>query len=177
MLDTKLIIVFGVSGVGKTTACAEYVSQNRDVLHASASALLRLHRETAGTRNIEEIIHDQQLLVDLVRDLRVETRASLMLLDAHSLIIVSGHEIVIPADIIVAMKPNGLIFFRATGEVVSDRRISRGDMTNILPQEIERSQMSALRATESYAKLIPCRLSVVDANQGGDLAGAIRNLS
>lgn len=177
MLDTELIIVFGVSGVGKTTACAEYASSNGNVIHFSASALLRLHRETAGTRSADEVMQDQHLLVDLVRVVRAETRASLMLLDAHSLVVVAKREIVIPADVIAAMKPNGLIFFRAKGEVISERRISRGDTRNVIPQEIEKSQTNALRAVESYAEQLPCRLLVIDANQGADFAEAIRHLS
>ncbi|MGV2111672.1 AAA family ATPase [Agrobacterium salinitolerans] len=177
MLDTKLIIVFGVSGVGKTTACAEYANQNHDVIHSSASGLLRLHRETAGTRTIDEVMQDQYTLVDLVCALRAETRASLMLLDAHSHIVVSGGKIMIPADIIAAMNPSGLIFFKATVDVVFNRRALRGDIIDIDPQEIERSQENSLRATQSYAAQIPCKLSVVEASQGGDLTGAIRDLS
>lgn len=176
MLDTKLIIVFGVSGVGKTTACAEYANRNHDVVHFSASGLLRLHRETAGTRTIDEVMQDQHTLVDLVCALRAETRASLMLLDAHSHIVVAGHKIVVPADIIAAMNPIGLIFFKATGDVVFSRRASRGDIADLVPQEIERSQENSLRVAQSYATQIPCRLSVVDVSQGIDLAGAIRDL-
>lgn len=176
MFDTKLIVVFGLSGVGKTTACLKYASKNNDVVHSSASALLRLNRETAGTRHIAEVMQDQRLLVDLVCDFRAQTPSPLMLLDAHSLIVVAGHEVVIPADVIAAMKPNGLIFMRARGEVISDRRASRGDARNINPYEIERSQMDALTATESYAKLVPCRMSIVDANQDADLTGAISSL-
>ncbi|WP_115671711.1 AAA family ATPase [Ciceribacter selenitireducens] len=177
MLDTKLVIAFGVSGVGKTTVCAKYASGNHDVVHFSASALLRLHRETAGTRSANEVIQDQYLLVDLVHFARAETPASLMLLDAHSLVYVAGREVIIPADVIAAMKPNGLIFFRATGEAISERRLSRGDTRNVIPQEIEKSQMNALRAAESYAERLPCRLLVIDANQVPDLAEAIRCLS
>ncbi|MGF0524607.1 ATP-binding protein [Agrobacterium pusense] len=177
MLDTKLIIVFGVSGVGKTTACAEYANRNHDVIHSSASDLLRLHRETAGMRTIDEVMQDQHTLVDLVCALRAETRASLVLLDAHSLIVVAGRKIVIPADIIAAMNPSGLIFFKATGDVVFSRRALRGDITNIAPQEIERWQEKSLRAAQSYASQIPCRLSVLDVSQGTDLAGAIGSLS
>ncbi|MGU3398265.1 AAA family ATPase [Brucellaceae bacterium D45D] len=177
MLDTKLIMVFGISGVGKTTACAEYAKQHPNVLHSSASALLRLHRETAKTRTIEEIMQDQLLLVDLVRTLRADTRAQLMLLDAHSLISMADHEIIIPANIIASMKPNGMIFFRATGEVINSRRFSRGETSDTCPDELERSQTNALNATKCYSKFIPCRLLVVDANHGTDLADAIKDLS
>ncbi|MCO5085187.1 MAG: ATP-binding protein [Rhizobiaceae bacterium] len=177
MLDTKLMIVFGVSGVGKTTVCAEYASGNDDVVHFSASALLRLHRETAGTRSTNEVIQDQHVLVDMVNVIRSETPVSLMLLDAHSLVYVGGHEVIIPADVIAAMKPDGLIFFKASGETISERRLSRGDTRNVVPQEIEKSQTNALRAAESYAELLPCRLLVIDASHGTDLGEAIRFLS
>ncbi|GAA5664906.1 hypothetical protein Brsp07_03404 [Brucella sp. NBRC 14130] len=60
MLNTKLIIVFGVSGIGKTTACANYASRNSNVAHFMASALLSLHRETAGTRTIDKAMQDQR---------------------------------------------------------------------------------------------------------------------
>ncbi|MBA8838427.1 AAA family ATPase [Ochrobactrum sp. RH2CCR150] len=177
MLNTKLIIVFGVSGIGKTTACANYASRNSNVAHFMASALLSLHRETAGTRTIDKAMQDQRLLVDLVCTLRLETQASILLLDAHNLIVVAGCEIVIPVNIIAAMKPTGLIFFRANGTIVSSRRVSRGDTKDVSSGEIERLQMNALKAVKSYANQIPCPLAIVDADQGIDLSDAIRRLS
>lgn len=177
MIDTTLIIVFGVSGVGKTTACVEYANRYDDVVHFSASALLKLDRVTSGTRSANEMMEDQERLVGLVREARLKTRASLMLLDAHSLVFVSGREIVIPPDVIAAMQPTGLIFFMADGALVSERRTSRGDAWNVTPEEIDKSQKNALAAAELYAKQLPCQLLVVEASQGADLAGAIRRLS
>jgi adenylate kinase len=177
MLDTKLLIVFGVSGVGKTTVCAEYAGRNDNVVHFSASALLRLHRETAGMRSTNEVMRDQHLLVDLVHVSRAETPMSLMLLDAHNLVHVDGFEVIIPTDVVAAMKPNGLIFFKAPGEVILQRRLSRGDTRNVITQEIEKTQMNALRAAETYAEQLPCQLLVIDATQETDLGEAIKRLS
>ncbi|MDQ0454616.1 ATP-binding protein [Rhizobium paknamense] len=176
MSKTRLVIVFGVSGAGKTTACAEYVSCSRGVVHFSASALMKRHRKTAGARSINEVMQDQHLLVELVHAARSGASASLMLLDAHSLIVVAGIEFIIPADIIRDMKPDGLIFVKAEGELIFQRRVARGDAKTDLPLEIEISQDKALKAAKNYADQLSCPLLIVDGAQGIDLGEAIKEL-
>ncbi len=176
MFTTKLLLIFGLSGVGKSTACAEYVCSHRNVVHFSASSLLKLHRETASMRSLDDVMKDQNLLVDLVRTHRAASAAHLMLLDAHSILIIDEKEFVVPTDVIAALEPNGLIFFEATAEVISQRRISRGDKETKTSIEVNRLQSAALLATREYSQVLGCPLSIINADYRIDLAGAISEL-
>lgn len=178
MLGTKLLMVFGVSGIGKTTACVEYARLHENVVHFSASKLLGLDRSSAGERSANEMLQDQRKLVELVRAARASTSARLMLLDAHSVVIVGGRQLIVPTDVIGAMEPDGFIFLEAAAEAVSRRRLARGDQGAHVSdiESVQRAQTAALRAVEGYSETLGCALSIVRADQPVDLADEIEKL-
>jgi len=83
--DIGIVIVFGISGVGKTTACASFVSRHPEVLHISAGALLRAATDKAGhelrTGNSEEIQKAQILLGDAFAAWRSDHKGANILID------------------------------------------------------------------------------------------------
>ncbi len=178
MLGTRLLIVFGVSGVGKTTACAEYARRNENVEHLSASQLLFLERSSAIGRSEDEALLDQHRLVERVLQARAATTADVLLLDAHSVILVGDRWLTVPVDIIASMEPTGLIFFEADPEVIMHRRSGRGDQVTGVPDlaGIKQFQLVALRAAEEYSQILECPISIVNADQSIGLAVAIENL-
>jgi adenylate kinase len=178
MLGTKLLIVFGVSGVGKTTACAEYACRSEHVEHLSASQLLCLERSSATERSEDEALLDQHRLVELVLHARAATEADVLLLDAHSVVLVGGRQLIVPVDIIASMEPTGLIFYEADPEVVLHRRLDRGDQITDVPDldGMKQLQFVALRAVEEYSRILRCPISIVKADQSINLAVAIENL-
>lgn len=178
MYGTKLLIVFGVSGVGKTTACAEFAVRHENVEHLSASQLLGLERSSAIVRSEEEALYDQDKLVELVLNARAVTAAKVLLLDAHSVFFVGGRQLIVPARVIASMEPTGLIFVKADPEVIVGRRSGRGDRGAYAPDTMamEQLQLVALRAVEEYSRIISCPISIVDANQSVDLVSAVESL-
>jgi len=178
MFGTKLLMVFGVSGVGKTTACAEYARRKEHVEHLSASRLLGLERSSATGRSEDEALLDQHKLVELVLQARATTAADVLLLDAHSVVLAGGRQLIVPVDIIASMEPTGLIFFEADPEVVVHRRSGRGDQITDVPDldGMKQLQLVALRAVEEYSRILRCPISIVKADQSIDLAVAIEKL-
>lgn len=173
----KLVIVFGISGVGKTTVCSQYAQTRDYVRHYSASKLIELHRSTAAGRSRDQMLLDQLKLVEIVKSKRCDDSEHLILLDAHSLIVVQNEEVIVPTAIIAAMKPDGMIFLWASPEELAARRSFRGDAVDTITSfdEIKRLQLKALKSVECYSKELSSPLSIIDTDSGIDLGRAIDN--
>lgn len=120
------VVVFGISGVGKSTACVSYVSRHPTVLHTSAGALLQEAKRTESSllriQDPQSILRNQNLLCAALARFRLGREDADILIDAHS-IIDNGHELVeIPVDTVRAINPSGLILLEAPAELVFERR-------------------------------------------------------
>ncbi|WP_168355810.1 ATP-binding protein [Sphingomonas gei] len=120
------ILVFGVSGVGKTTACENYVARHPGFLFVSASALLKsiqaASAEELRTAKREQIIENQALLPDALKRYRLGRRNHRILLDAHAVIDNDRALVEVPVSVIGALEPTLLVLLEATPAEIAKRR-------------------------------------------------------
>jgi adenylate kinase len=159
------IIVFGVPGVGKTTACASYVARHLDVLHTSAGALLKAAKGIDGdalrTEAAQDILANQTLLEAAVTHFRMGREDVDLLIDAHSVIDNDSEMIEVPVNIVRTLRPDGLILLEASPELIFSRR--RDDLRPRPRRTVEELglEMAAARtACEKYAVELKLPLEV-----------------
>jgi adenylate kinase len=120
------ILVFGVSGVGKSWSCNAFVSRHPEYLYYSASTLLREAKastvEQLRTADAQEIEANQRLLGVQLRRKRENQWSRSVLVDAHGVIDNDQDLIKLPLDAIRSMEPDALVLLEAPAEVVAERR-------------------------------------------------------
>jgi len=126
MSNQDFLLVFGVAGVGKTTACEAFANKHPEFLYYRASALLSAARgistEALRTSKSHEIERNQELLVKQLEARRRKHPARPFLIDAHA-VIDNDHQLVrVPVEIVASMKPTGMILLEATPETIVARR-------------------------------------------------------
>lgn len=160
----KLILVFGISGVGKTTLCNDIVRDKPDILRFSASELLRSatsetseHLRTSSPDQIGENqnLIRQQLLARVPGDYD-----GIVLLEAHS-VIDNGNQLVrIPEGVITELSPHRLVFLEAEPSLIAMRRQlqgeGRGEMRSV--DEISQHQILAIEQASRYSDMLGIKL-------------------
>jgi adenylate kinase len=120
------VLVFGVSGVGKSSACRRYVADHPETLFVSASSLLKQARqqtaEALRTAAPEAIIDNQALLASAFAAYRAGREAQPILVDAHGVIDNDRDLVRLPASAIAAFRPDRLVLLEATPEETAARR-------------------------------------------------------
>lgn len=125
-MNAPVIIIFGLSGVGKTTLCKAFVRQYPQYIHLSASQMLR---EATGRMSEElrksdtKTIRERQIILSAVlQEKRRGRDSSPVLIDAHSVIDNDRTLVPVPTSAIAAMKPTGLVFIAADPVTLLQRR-------------------------------------------------------
>ncbi|MEI9412919.1 AAA family ATPase [Mesorhizobium sp. Ld1326N3] len=118
--------MLGVSGVGKTSKCLDYVARHPEWLYLRASALLSeaTGKTTEALRTGSDMaIRDNQLLLGAALDrARTGREASPVLVDGHAVIDNDKHLVPVPVEAIAALRPDGFILLEASIEVLASRR-------------------------------------------------------
>lgn len=176
-----VVLVFGISGVGKSTACASYVSRHPSVLHTSAGKLLQaaknidsalLRTDVAGN-----ILQNQHLIGEALKRYRLGRETSDILIDAHS-VIDNDHELIkIPVDVVRSMEPKGLVLLEAPPELIIERRKNDRRFRPSRTAEELKIQMEVARTVcESYANELGVPLEIGTTSHGGDLEALIERI-
>lgn len=154
---SNLVAIFGISGVGKTTACKSFIRRNPTFGYISASEVLRkaggLSIEQLRRQSKQEILENQRLLADKLPDEISKIGAAYLLLDAQN-VVDNGVELVeIPVAILETLAPCGIILLEADPADVYQRRKSDVRARPVRTPEEIAHQMSLIRlVTDSYAK-------------------------
>lgn len=119
-------LVFGVSGVGKTSACEAFCARHTNTLFVSASSLLesvkRMSAEALRTAAAQDIIDNQEVLGRALAAFRQGRETRPVLIDAHG-VIDNDHELVrVPVSAIRALDPDRLVLIEAPPRVIAQRR-------------------------------------------------------
>ncbi|WP_164523271.1 AAA family ATPase [Sphingomonas koreensis] len=126
MAPSSTILVFGVSGVGKTVSCEDYVSRHPEWLYLRASALLAeitgetpesLRTETAGS-----IKSNQNLLGEALRAARAKQGQRSILLDAHAIIDNDKALVEVPLEAVADLGADAMILLEASAQDLAQRR-------------------------------------------------------
>lgn len=126
MASTHTILVFGVSGVGKTSSCEDYVRRHPEWLYLRASALLSQETgespETLRTENAGSIKSNQSLLGNALRASRAKNPGRSLLLDAHAVIDNDSALVEVPLDAVADLGADAMILLEASAEDLAQRR-------------------------------------------------------
>jgi adenylate kinase len=126
----ETIVVFGISGAGKTSSCLTFVKGNPEYLHLSASELLRgaAAADPASLRisPADQILENQKLLPSALRARREGQWHRPVLIDAHSVIDNDRELVRIPVEVIRSLDPDGLLLMEAAPEIIAARRSEPG---------------------------------------------------
>lgn len=134
---TATVLVFGVSGVGKTTACKDYSARHQDVAHFSASELLQSATgkspEELRTASVQQIRANQDMVAGELRRRVAGQVIGTILVDAHS-VIDNGEDLVrVPLSIVESLAPQVLVLLEAPAAIVRSRR--RGGLDHALARQ------------------------------------------
>lgn len=160
------ILVFGVSGVGKTTACSDYVARHPHVLFVSASALLKIAKaassEELRTATRGQIIDNQNLLPSALERYRLGRRDHPILLDAHAVIDNDRSLIEVPVSVIAALNPTKLVLLEAAPAEIAARRAASPRPRPIRDLQAIARELAAERAVvEAYGVQLGLGVAVV----------------
>lgn len=126
MIKGRCNLIFGVSGVGKTHSCRDFIARHPHYLFTSASTLLSEAKEMSGeqlrTASPKEIGNNQFLLVEAFLRFRKEKIEWPVLMDAHAVIDNDSELVPIPIEIIKGLQPDLLILLEASAHEVASRR-------------------------------------------------------
>lgn len=172
------ILVFGVSGVGKSRACSDYVDRNPDWLHLRAGELLsRLTGESPEnlrTALDEEVVANQGLLSLAVTRARAGREHHPVLVDCHAVIDNDDDLVVVPAGTVVALAPDGIILLEHDAAEVSMRRIiDLRVRPSREPAAIAREAVLERNTVEGYAASLTLPLVIARTEVGFRLDASV----
>lgn len=143
------VFVAGVHGVGKSYLCEKY-AQAHDVLHESASSLIRKEKNQLNWSTDKKVVNaddNQVALVAAVR--RISEQGNSLLLDGHFVLIGPHAEFIrLPPSVFKDLNLTGVILIEASPEIISSRLSSRDDSKSTVDIAL------FLEAERAHAKLI-----------------------
>jgi adenylate kinase len=174
-------IVFGVSGIGKSTACRKFANAHPEFLYVQASSLLseasQTDPEVLRRASKAQILINQDLIVEAFRGFRAGRLERPVLLDAHAVIDNDQSFVEVPVAVISAFEPAGLILMDSTPETVSFRRdndLRRRPKRN--KAQIARGLEAERSAVARYAKLLGVPSRTLRDGDQSSLELAVREL-
>lgn len=168
---SRCVLVFGVSGVGKTYACADYAARHPDTLFVSASSLLEAaiaeSREALRTASPTKIRNNQARLAGALDAFRAGREALPILIDAHGVIDNDNEFVRIPLSAIQSLTPDRMILLEAAPELVAERRAADSRPRPQRPIEAIAREIAAERdAVKSYARALDLELAIAEVAPG-----------
>lgn len=125
-MTRRCILIFGVSGVGKSVASARFAAADPNFVHLRASELLSealgTFPELLRTASENKILRNQLLLADVLERRMTDIVDPIILLDGHAVIDNDRNLIRIPLEAVAALRPDGMLLLEASPETVLLRR-------------------------------------------------------
>ena len=139
MGNQKIILVFGLSGVGKSTLVHKVLENRNDFERVSGGSLIDCNKKTENRDELrvlpsDEILDNQKQLIKNFAKVKTELGHKHIIFDGHC-IIKNGPSITeVPTDIIKKLFPNIIVFVEATAKEIIERRKNDSSRPN---REIE----------------------------------------
>lgn len=129
-MTVRRILVLGVSGVGKSTACARVAEADPGFLHLRASRLLsEATGQTVEALRVapeDAIRRNQELLAAALDRRTAELEQITVLLDGHAVIDNDRTLFRVSTEAVAALRPDGMLLLEASPEVILQRRAADG---------------------------------------------------
>lgn len=180
----KLIAVFGVSGVGKSSLINAAVKRwSDDIIHIVASDLIRSAYQSKPTADEirlsskDKILSNQDLLLHEFRRWAPEYDDRVVIFDGHS-VVNNGIELIeVPVDIVSALSPNEIVFVQDKPKAIRDRRILDRKRTRPLLDcdQIHSEQALALEVCENYSRDLAIPMQICRPYDKTEFEKLVRN--
>jgi adenylate kinase len=178
----RLVCVFGISGVGKTTLIRQFISVHSDWRALSAGELLGDLTDTApkdlriAERHVIE--GNQFSIAEAVQRYRRVNAATKYILDAHSVIDNGREFVIVPTEVIARLGPDSLIFVFDDAALIRLRRAS--DRHRLRPikslDQIEEEQRLAFDVCLEYARELELDLCRIRSENLADFQVAVKRI-
>lgn len=180
-LSAPCFIIFGVSGVGKSTACERFVAEYPNFLYARASSLISAaaHADTDTLRRStkDQILKNQWMLVDALSEFRAGRETRPVILDAHAVIDNDEELIEVPTEVIRKLCPTGLVLVDSKSATLAARRKRDARQRPVRNKmQLDRELNAERSAVKMYSRALDVPLrTLLGAEEALD--EAIRDLS
>ena len=178
----KVIAVFGLSGVGKSTILQRVMAESGG-LAAVVNAGDLIGRRTLNNKSgetlrllpAEDIQHNQEILVDELARERTTIGTQVLLLDGHCVIYNGDQLVPIPIEIIERLELAVLVFLQEEAEKIRARRLSDEKRTrpDLSSTELDKQQRHALDVCRSYESQLGLPLVIVTSGQWQSIARVV----
>lgn len=166
----RIVVVLGISGVGKTHMISSFVDRHPWVKRLSASALLKdavsaVSTEALRTAPATTITSNQHQLLTAFQAYRQEIPDQDIIFDGHS-VIDNGQELVcVPVSIFEKIGPDSIIFLNETPEIIFNRRQKDIDRTrpHRTLEQIANYQRIALGQAKLYGQKLAIPFTIMNA--------------
>jgi adenylate kinase len=155
----QLIAVFGISGVGKTTACISLVGRRPNFCHLSASAILSrasgLSQEQLRFAASDQVSANQAVLAKALQEEVSRCRSEFTLLDAQNVIDNGALLIEVPIDVVRLLNPIGIVLLEGNPAQVYERRVYDPRRRPArMPEELAEQMQLIRTVTTDYARTL-----------------------
>lgn len=178
----KCGVVFGVSGVGKTTLCKAYLENDPNWLFVSASTLLknakRKNAEELRTAGSENIVNNQAVLGDALQNFRKDHEDNPILVDAHGVIDNNQELVEIPVEVIASLNPDILILIQDTPQnVIRNRNFDKSRNRPVRSLDFVENEINQERkVVENYSRILNRKLYILYENKEEDFCKILKNI-
>jgi adenylate kinase len=178
MTARKVIAVFGISGVGKTTIIRQWLDGRDDALHLQASALIRqgltdlaLDSEILRRSSTHRILANQKVLVEMFGHAVAASRAELVVFDGHLIIDTDDRLVEIPLAVVAALQPHILVHVEQLPEVIAARR--RADTGRVRPRRDTSTLQCHQARSRALCQAYGSKLGILVAHVNGEEQSAL----
>ena len=170
-----IVIVFGISGVGKTSLIAQHVARDSGCVHISGSTVIEGILSSSDKQGTVRRDKDKRTLLKLqelaVREIHRESQSygnKLVILDAHNVIDAADGLVRIPVSVFESLSPILLLFVYDDPKEIKMRRLEDTSRRrpNIRTSELACYQDIAFDTARSYSSALGIDLAQV---RSGDL--------
>lgn len=177
-----LILVFGVSGAGKTATCLNYCEHNTDAVYVSASHILKNQTgQTTEQLRLSSafiISQNQSILTTEINKIRRYSSSSLLVVDAHAVIDNGALLVPVSLQIIESLIPTGIVLLEPPAkQVVAQREISDRPRAVKTIEQINQELIAERSAVQSYSIALNVPLITLREPNAISLASAVADIT
>ena len=178
----KVIGVFGLSGVGKSTTLQRVVNESEGLATVVNAGSLIGRRalnnglgETLRLLPTEDILHNQEILVEELARERAIVGIEVILLDGHCVVDNGDQLVPIPVEIIERLNLSALVFVQEETEKIRTRRLrdEKRKRPDLSSTELTMQQRRALEVCSSYASELELSLTIITTDQWQSVARVV----
>lgn len=180
--DNNLVLVFGVSGAGKTAICLDYCERRASAVYVSASSILKNHTgqttEQLRLSKANDIRQNQLLLSETIKKMRRSKFSTTFVVDAHA-VIDNGKQLVpVPIQVIESLAPTGLVLLEPSADLVIRQREASDRYRPVKTlAEIGEELYAERHTVESYSAALDIPLIVLHSPNTILLAEAVEEIA